>query len=278
MELDELKLIRGGNYNLDGIEVIHPTLGQITDLGLTTYLEYVSVFTTGINDWADVLFCEADIWYEDLESDWKLFLEREAIRGIPVLVETQAGIVEGVKVSDALKDAINFIFSKSSNSEYVFTIRSNEGEETDTFLCEAELQNQRYVLKEGSFRFTKDLYNKLSLYLCKINWIKKKYDFLKGGNKTAKKMILRNAYNQRKRQKKKEFFTFESMISSVIAKGVPYKDIWDYPIFFVYDQFYRYTKIEDYQNTMSALYAGGIDTDKNPIKWEEINWSSVIKD
>lgn len=278
MEIDELRLIRGGNYNLDGIRVIHPTLGQITDLGLSTYLEYVSVFTTGINDWADVLFCEADIWYEDLESDWKLFLEREAVRGVPVLVEMNGGISEGVKVSEEIRKALNFVFLKDSECEYVFTIANLENNETDTFLCEAELQNQRYLLKDDGFRFTKDLYDKLSLYLCKINWIKRKYDFLKGGNKTAKKMILRNSYNQRKRRKTKEFFTFESMISSVVAKGVPYKDIWDYPIYFVYDQFYRYTKIEDYQNTMSALYAGGIDTDKNPIKWEEINWSSVIKD
>lgn len=278
MEIDELRLIRGGNYNLDGIQVIHPTLGQITDLGLATYLEYVSVFTTGINDWADVLFCEADIWYEDLESDWKLFLEREAVRGVPVLVEMNGGISEGVKVSEEIRKALNFVFLKNSDCEYVFTIANLENNETDTFLCEAELQNQRYLLKDDGFRFTKDLYDKLSLYLCKINWIKRKYDFLKGGNKTAKKMILRNSYNQRKRRKSKEFFTFESMISSVVAKGVPYKDIWDYPIYFVYDQFYRYTKIEDYQNTMSALYAGGIDTDKNPIKWEEINWSSVIKD
>lgn len=278
MEIDELRLIRGGNYNLDGIQVIHPTLGQITDLGLATYLEYISVFTTGINDWADVLFCEADIWYEDLESDWKLFLEREAVRGVPVLVEMNGGISEGVKVSEEIRKALNFVFLKNSDCEYVFTIANLENNETDTFLCEAELQNQRYLLKDDGFRFTKDLYDKLSLYLCKINWIKRKYDFLKGGNKTAKKMILRNSYNQRKRRKGKEFFTFESMISSVVAKGVPYKDIWDYPIYFVYDQFYRYTKIEDYQNTMSALYAGGIDTDKNPIKWEEINWSSVIKD
>lgn len=278
MEIDELRLIRGGNYNLDGIQVIHPTLGQITDLGLATYLEYISVFTTGINDWADVLFCEADIWYEDLESDWKLFLEREAVRGVPVLVEMNGGISEGVKVSEEIRKALNFVFLKNSDCEYVFTIANLENNETDTFLCEAELQNQRYLLKDDGFRFTKDLYDKLSLYLCKINWIKRKYDFLKGGNKTAKKMILRNSYNQRKRRKSKEFFTFESMISSVVAKGVPYKDIWDYPIYFVYDQFYRYTKIEDYQNTMSALYAGGIDTDKNPIKWEEINWSSVIKD
>ena len=278
MEIDELRLIRGGNYNLDGIRVIHPTLGQITDLGLSTYLEYVSVFTTGINDWADVLFCEADIWYEDLESDWKLFLEREAVRGVPVLVEMNGGISEGVKVSEEIRKALNFVFLKDSECEYVFTIANLENNETDTFLCEAELQNQRYLLKDDWFRFTKDVYDKLSLYLCKINWIKRKYDFLKGGNKTAKKMILRNSYNQRKRRKTKEFFTFESMISSVVAKGVPYKDIWDYPIYFVYDQFYRYTKIEDYQNTMSALYAGGIDTDKNPIKWEEINWSSVIKD
>lgn len=278
MEIDELRLIRGGNYNLDGIQVIHPTLGQITDLGLATYLEYISVFTTGINDWADVLFCEADIWYEDLESDWKLFLEREAVRGVPVLVEMNGGISEGVKVGEEIRKALNFVFLKNSDCEYVFTIANLENNETDTFLCEAELQNQRYLLKDDGFRFTKDLYDKLSLYLCKINWIKRKYDFLKGGNKTAKKMILRNSYNQRKRRKGKEFFTFESMISSVVAKGVPYKDIWDYPIYFVYDQFYRYTKIEDYQNTMSALYAGGIDTDKNPIKWEEINWSSVIKD
>ena len=35
-------------------------------------------------------------------------------------------------------------------------------------------------------------------------------------------------------------------------------------------------KIEEYNNTMSALYAGGIDTKKNPINWDKINWSSVI--
>lgn len=276
MKFNELKLFRGGSYFLEGTEIIHPNLGQIADLGLEKYLEYVSIFTSGINDWADILFCEADIWYEDLESDWKLFLEREIIQGTPVLVEIDEAIVEGVRVSESVKEAINFFFNK--NSEYVFAIKGNSNEEQETCFREVENGNGRYLLKQSNFEFTEKLYTQLSEYLCKINWIKKKFDFLKGGTKSAKKALLRNSYNQRKIKKKKETFNFESVISSVIAKGVPYKDIWEYPIYLIYDQYYRYNKIEDYNNTMSALYAGGIDTDKNPINWEKINWASVIND
>ena len=44
----------------------------------------------------------------------------------------------------------------------------------------------------------------------------------------------------------------------------------------IYELYYRYIKIDDWKNTMQALHSGCIDTKKNPIEWEKINWSSVI--
>ncbi len=70
--------------------------------------------------------------------------------------------------------------------------------------------------------------------------------------------------------------SFASIVSSLIAQIGNCHDIWDYPIYTLYDQYHRYNKIEEFHNTMMAYANGNIDTEKNPIDWDKINWASVI--
>ena len=66
------------------------------------------------------------------------------------------------------------------------------------------------------------------------------------------------------------------MVSSLVVKGQKYDDVLNYSIYLIYELYYRLRKVDEWNNTMMALSNGNIDTKKNPIKWEKIDWSSII--
>ena len=133
-----------------------------------------------------------------------------------------------------------------------------------------------YILKKDCFKFTEYHYNIAKDYLRDINWFHPEYEFTHGGNKKAKKYILEYDYKKRKKSHR-ETVTLESIVSSLVARGQPYSEVINYPIYVVYNQYYRLVKVDEYQTTIHALYSGCLDTKKNPINWEKINWSSIIK-
>lgn len=277
VELDKLFLMRGRSYTLsDNVKIKHPTLGQIEEIGYQNYLVYTSTFTSSINDYADILFCEANVWYEDLTSEWNFFLEREMLAGQPkqLYIEEEGISVTGLFASEQLERGLNFFFEKTG--KYVFISKTSDKEDTkQTLLYNVGEDNGNLVLKKECFKFNEYYFHILRDFLIQINHISAKYDFLRGGTKGAKKAILNNIYNKRKR-KPKNLVTLSSIISSLVAKGTSYGEIWDYPIYFVYDQYFRHGKIEDYHNIATAWSNGSIDTEKNPIDWEKINWATVI--
>ena len=87
---------------------------------------------------------------------------------------------------------------------------------------------------------------------------------------------LRNTFSNNN-TKHKETVTLESIVSSLVARGQAYSEVINYPIYVIYNQYYRLIKVDEYQNTLRALYGGCLDTKKNPIQWDKINWSSIIK-
>ena len=44
----------------------------------------------------------------------------------------------------------------------------------------------------------------------------------------------------------------------------------------IYDLYRRLSKVDEYNGTMRALYSGCIDTKKNPINWDKVNWAAII--
>ena len=52
--------------------------------------------------------------------------------------------------------------------------------------------------------------------------------------------------------------------------------VWELPIYTIYNMYFRYNKINEYQDVLNKLNSGCIDTKKNPINWEKINWACSI--
>ena len=116
-------------------------------------------------------------------------------------------------------------------------------------------------------------------YLIHINDYHPDYYWKKCPTKRGKKMLLEQEYRRRESREKnnrKSNIDLGSLVSALIARGQPYKEIWDYPIYMIYDLYRRLSKVDEYNGTMRALYSGCIDTKKNPINWDKVNWAAII--
>lgn len=298
--MNSLSLQRGRGLFLNAkYSVKHPTLGEIENLdydkyeqglvneyGYDKYNQLLYALILNSKDLADILWFENQIWYEDIKSEWDFFIQRALaqtkIIEVDMNIEDIQGRTKAIAIDGNIKEALNFFLD--IDGEFILIEKAIENsDQYQIILCNAQYKEQYinengdsitvYDVDENSFKFTELYYNKVVEFLKQINWINIEYDFVKGGTRNAKIYILKNLYKKRNKIKKQSI-DISTINSSVIAKGK--QDTWAMPIYAFYDCYYRLVKIEEYNNTMSALYAGGIDTKKNPINWDKINWSSVI--
>lgn len=298
--MNNLSLQRGRGLFLNAkYSVKHPTLGEIENLdydkyeqglvseyGYDKYNQLLYALILNSKDLADILWFENQIWYEDIKSEWDFFIQRALaqtkIIEVDMNIEDIQGRTKAIAIDGNIKEALNFFLD--IDGEFILIEKAIENsDQYQIILCNAQYKEQYinengdsitvYDVDENSFKFTELYYNKVVEFLKQINWINIEYDFVKGGTRNAKIYILKNLYKKRSKIKKQSI-DISTINSSVIAKGK--QDTWAMPIYAFYDCYYRLVKIEEYNNTMSALYAGGIDTKKNPINWDKINWSSVI--
>lgn len=281
--MEELSLLYGDDLHLDEIHSVrHPTLRDIKSIGYEKYLQYVYLLISNSKDVADILWVEGKVWYEDIESEWEFFIQQSLLESkecdADILLDGEHTFGKGIVADAILNEALCFFLRL--DGEFVFIQKAIENsDKKQIILVNAKYdENSVLLITDDCFKFTEYYYNLITQYLKDINWIKIDYLFLKGGNKWAKTVILKQRYKERKSKSSLNAptVTIGSIISSIIAKGTSMRDIWDFPIYLVYDIYYRQCKIENYNNTMSALYSGGLDTKKNPINWEKINWSSVL--
>lgn len=281
--MDSLSLFRGKSLEIgNGINIRHPKLSDIEELGYENYQKYTSILLSTSLDIADILWVEKGIWYEDIKNEWDFFIQKSFSFENKITVKF---IYEENKILKIEKDciavgvdyanALNYFLGL--NGTYI-AISSNQNDIQQTFLYNViKDKDDTYILAVDNFKITEHIYQTMFDYLKKINWFKQKYEVLTAGNKRTKKYILKNEYSQRKWDAKTTpKFTLESIASSLIANGMDYEKIWNLPIYTVYELYYRTVKIGDYKNTITALYSGCIDTKKNPINWEKINWATVI--
>ena len=298
--MNDLSLQKGRGLVLNKNCVIkHPTLEEIENLGYEDYIngesndygyeKYVQLLYSLIlnsKDLADILCFESQIWYEDIKNEWDFFIQRALSQTKIIEIESNldgiSGRMKAMALEGNIKQALNFFLNLQG--EFILIEKAiDNSDQYQIILCNAQLKEEYinennekvsiFYADENSFKFTELYYNKIVQFLKKINWVNIEYDFVKGGSKNAKIYILKNLYKKRNKPKK-QTIDISTINSSLIAKGIT--NSWEMPIYTFYDCYYRLVKIEDYKNTMSALYAGGIDTKKNPINWEKINWSSVI--
>lgn len=286
-DISKLSLLRGSEYEIiNGINIKHPKLSDIEDIGEDKYNKNVSCLCSTSLDIADILWFDLGIWFEDIKDEWEFFIQKCLMehKEISVKIKYNSSDIPVLEtnclaINDSYRDAINYFFGLSG--EYIVLEKNINGVKQKIFYnvvpyCKDD-KVLYYIFDEDSFKFTKFFYEITVNFLSNINWIKKNYDFLNGGSKGAKKYILKKTMYEKRGKNQKEIITLESITSSLIAKGVcSLKEIWSYPIYTVYDVYYRLVKMCEYSNTMTALYSGCIDTKKNPINWEKINWSAVI--
>ena len=286
METEGLSLLRGKDFKLtDGFYVKHPKLCDIADIGEDKYSEYLSCMCSTSIDIADILWFDLNIWYEDIKDEWEFFLQKCLINSkkISVKIKYEGSnhyVIEDncIVIGSSYRDALNFFFGL--DGEYIVVIKKINGIEQKIIYNVSLSDNEVYIFDENSsFKYTKFFYEVTKKFLDKVNWQKRDYDFLHGGTKRAKIYILENTLQKErnKTKKKKNVITLESIVSSLVAKGMPFDEVWNLPIYAVYNIYYRHFKINEYDNTITALYNGCIDTKKHPINWEKINWSTVIE-
>ena len=280
--MEQLNLFLGDDLILtDTIRIKHTTLKDIKECGYDTYSKYMTDLVTEPVDVADVLWCEGKIWYEDIKSAWDFFLQRAISDSKPKpvgfiddgeLIYTED---ECLFVNEEIRNALNYFLNLKC--EYIIlSITKDDTKQNVIYALDWSEKFGLYILKKDCFKFTEYHYNIAKDYLRDINWFHPEYEFTHGGNKKAKKYILEYDYKKRKKSHR-ETVTLESIVSSLVARGQPYSEVINYPIYVVYNQYYRLVKVDEYQNTIHALYSGCLDTKKNPINWEKINWSSIIK-
>lgn len=297
MELSRLLLQSGDNipfYEKDGVQycIKNPKLIDIINLDKkqeSLYFRYSYLLTNTVLDFADILYMEQNIWYEDID-DWEFFLQNVVSSGEEVSVlsikdnsDSKIELVnKTIKINKDYTDALNFFFETSG--EYVLWKHNSNPEDksyNNIFIINVNelnyLYDKCYIYNDKNLKINAHNYKIMLDILTKINWIKKDYEFMHGGNKHAKKYILKYDYKKRNKKKKEDnYVDLSSMVSSLVVKGQKYDDVLNYSIYLIYELYYRLRKVDEWNNTMMALSNGNIDTKKNPIKWEKIDWSSVI--
>lgn len=280
--MEQLNLFCGRDLQLtDTVRIKHYTLSEISDYGYDKYSKHLTDIITEPVDIADILWFDGNVWYEDIKSNWEFFLQRAIINS----KSKPVGFVEDDKLiyteedclflNEDMRDALNFFLDLKS--EYIVLSITRDGSKQNViYALNWSEEFGLYILEKDCFKFTEHFYNISKEYLKDINWFHPEYDFVHGGNKKAKKYILEQEYKKRKK-KHKENVSLASIVSSLVARGQPYSEVINYPIYVVYNQYYRLFKVDEYQNTIRALYSGCLDTQKNPIHWDKINWSSIIK-
>lgn len=261
---------------------------------LDLYEKYFSIMITSVIDVADILWYESQIWYEDIQSDWMFFIQR-AISGSKqhdVLIKDSGFTItehDCTFVNDEYRDALNYFFrsigsEEQADREYiVLSIKGKDGKE-QLVIRSLIKDGEDYVLLKDNFQLTEIFYDKTVNFLKEVNWYSNKGsgqyvaigDLENCPTKRGKKMLLEECYRRRKHPKKGNV-DLGSIVSALEVRGQDHDKLLTYPLYTIYDMYYRLCKVDNYAETMQALHSGCIDTSKHPVDFDKINWSAIIK-
>ena len=278
--MKHVDLIRGRPLKLtDKVYVKHPTLADVCDLD--KYENYTYIMMIASDDIADVMWHNSKKLYTDIKSEWLFFIQKALIsaRGSDVyVVDNDVYRIDSncVLINSDYRDALNYFLSL--DCEYmVMTVGTGDNEQIT--LRSLNRDGNMLIFDKDNFQFTESFYLQMVEYLRQINDYHPDYYWKKCPTKRGKKMLLEQEYRRRESREKnnrKSNVDLGSLVSALIARGQPYKEIWDYPIYMIYDLYRRLSKVDEYNGTMRALYSGCIDTKKNPINWDKVNWAAII--
>lgn len=281
MEFDKLSLFRAKPIELfGGAKIKQIKLSDIAEIGESKYQEYVGILTTTSVDVADILFFDMGVWFQDIASEWNFFVEKALMdsKDIIVKIDIGSGFIIDNKlkaISNTYRDAINFFLDFDDNIQREYFL----WQDNDQHIILMSIYNNGdgFIYDENAFKFTEHYYNMLMDFVCKINWISKDHDLLHCKTKKAITWKMQDMKRKRKNKRRESLVDLSSIISSLITKGQNYKDIWDFPIYLIYEIYYRLMKIDNYNNLTNAYYTGNIDKKKSKIDFNKLNWSNIIK-
>jgi hypothetical protein len=245
MDIKRLYMLYGEDYKInEDISIKNPQLREIMDLGYETYFSYVNSLILTPYEIGDILWFDMGVWYEDV-TQWEMFLsffEKDEV--------AQKALAWFLKVDDLA------LIQNTKTEEYYFVFIKDE--------------KQIFVTEENFYE--------ISSMIRKINNVPPPYEVGKETTKFVKIRLLERMKHDREKPKKnnfKENINIESIISSVAWCGTSnIIDIWNLTIYQLYDGYSRLSTKDNYDKTMSAIYAGTIESDK--INQEQIYWAKVF--
>lgn len=280
---NRLVLQHGDSFPLSDLySCKHPKLIDIVNLQINNnnlYLQYVNTLTSTSLDIADILWKECNIWYEDIKNEWKFFIEKGLTTQTEIRIykEYSDGSKTFPEPSMLIDDIVGNALAFFLNTSNKYAVRFND--DIMSLVNVTEVSKNLYKYNEQSFVLTEVSYHVIQQFISEINWLSKKdHNVVHGGTQRAKRYILEMEYKARidDAKRHRELVTLDSIVSSLIAKGISYKEIWDMPIYMIYDQYQRHVQLNQWDNTMRTLSSGNLDTKKHPINWNKINWSRVL--
>lgn len=246
--MDSLQYWYGSDYKItDRLSIKHPKLIEIMRIGQDKYSEYVSALTLSSIHVADILYEKFNIWYEDI-SDWELFINN-------FVVENDSNDSDKI-IKSSLLFFTGFEFEPMIDKENNIVLYNKDND---------------IILNEFSFNIIKQ-------FIKEINYITDAeiyYQLKKSGSKGTAKYILKQISKQRKVDNKKNI-DLQSICSSLMWKSGIGEEIFNYPIYRIYEGYARLNALDNWDKTVTAYYAGTIDTEKTKINFEKINWSKIL--
>lgn len=243
--MDKLSLLRGKPYIITPyLKVANPTVGEICGYSEEKYWNTVSKLTGTAYDYR-LFLDDQGIDYVNV-GDYEMFLMLA-----PSFTRDETEIIlPGINFQD-LEPYIN-----------------------------TETEEVALKDKEGHNIFDRYTYLEMVDYIRTCHGFKR--NWLVPGNKLARKYLMED---ERERRKKESGKPFNSMLESLVSAlcnhpgfKYSYHEVWDLPIYTFLDAVRRIQKIDRADHLANGLYAGNLDTKKmNKTQLnKDLNWMGEL--
>lgn len=241
--MDELQVFRGGNYVInDKLTIYHPTIGQICDYGEEKYFDMVK------------FLCAT-------ASDCKVFLNDKLHVDFTTVSDFDMFIMTCGRFSS---DETGILFGDSIDFSRMYLI------------YDKEINEKVLIDSETDLRIDDSIYYFMVNFLRRVHMLERHFD--NPGNDYTKKWMIDKArkLEQRNRNKKYESQLVPLISAMVNCEQFKYKhhEVWDLPLYTFMDSVKRVQKIKNFDQTMSGIFAGTIDSKK--ISMESLNWLGAL--
>lgn len=236
INIDEmnLKLLLSLPIDIDGLKIYSPSLKSVIAIGYENYNRILS-------SW---LFDKNKV--PDLEK-----MEQSNLNFIIYFYEKDPDFRNHINTGSKLlfKEEVSVIFENNSPSLYI-----------------------------GDIRISSELLNSVQAAIKISNKIPDKVidEEFNPANSKAEEFIKKIMGDRAKKPQKKQVNNLHSLISGLSWKSnnISILDIGELSIYQFYDGYYRLENIDHYNNIMTGIYNGNIDSTK--IKIQENSWAKII--